>query len=238
MNATIENLIFVDPQQDMKVTMKLGIGFGITIGVYGLLLILVIYSSYKDWNTEKSKQQSLNQVVQCWSTVKNCDSLFYSMNPVDNNLDAFNGVRFLMMCWIIMGHIFSNTLAGPVPNIQDTPNVIKNEFGMTFLTSANYSVDVFFTISGFLCGLSMTKTFAKKSNRNAKIIVLAIVGRFLRLIPLVGLAMLTYLYILPVLFSGPINNFWSDIRKECVHFYSTLFFFNNFEKSSSTRCMK
>jgi len=157
--------------------------------------------------------------------------------PIDENLNVLNGARFSMMCWIILGHTSGDTFDGSVPNFQDFPNMLKTNYWLSFITSVHYAVDVFFTISVFLCGPSMTKTFSKKSHRNAKTVIQAIVGRFMRLVPLIGIAILTMLYIFPEIFKDPINNFWDDIRSQYMHFYSTLFLFNNYVKNSQTRCM-
>ena len=226
MNVSIDKIVFTYPQDDMKITMKLSYGFYITISIIVVLVILAIVSTYMDRSGHELSEKS---VLGCWSLEKNFKSLFNTRNPVDENLNVFNGWRVILISWIVVGHSFGDAAIGPSPNYSEIINMIKNSIWMTFITAAAFTVDVFFAISGFLGAMSMTKSYSDPKNRNAKTVLISYAGRMLRLMPLVFVSILIFMFIMPVLFASPINNFWDDYKDRCRrNLWNTILFLNNF----------
>lgn len=76
----------------------------------------------------------------------NWDRLF---TPIPGGLEALNGLRVMSIMWVVLGHTFSAAL-GPSSNIAYVVEVVANRWDFQFVPNAEYAVDTFFFITGFL----------------------------------------------------------------------------------------
>lgn len=79
-----------------------------------------------------------------------------------NTLDVFNGIRTMSIGWVVVGHsVLINVTQSFVYNYREINNYFKKEEG-ALIYGAEYGVDVFFWMSGFL----MTYLFISQIARN------------------------------------------------------------------------
>jgi len=87
---------------------------GVSIGILGLLLVLSIIGTVIDEKSAKGVKK-----VICWFNIKkNAQTILYSENKVDKNLDILNGVRVLSIGWVVLGHSLVMHLALPLLNAE------------------------------------------------------------------------------------------------------------------------
>ena len=116
----------------------------------------------------------------------------------ESPLNTFNGIRSLAMMWVIFGHEYSLVL-GFTSNILS----LNNKFGSWFfliIEAALFSVDTFFFVGGFL----VAYVFLREKSQSFLKYPLAILNRYLRIVPAYLLAMLIYYSVFPHLGSGPL----------------------------------
>lgn len=169
------------------------------------------------------------KIMESFNFGRNSRSLFYGENKVDKNLDVLNGLRVLAMAWIIFGHSIIELLVAPVYNMQDVPKRFKEDRSLTFFTSATYSVDVFFMLSGFLAILSCHSAFKNPKHRTVGSVLKMYVLRYIRLLPIYVVSLLMVMYIMPLLYDGPIYTRITSLQVNCAsYWYQNLLYINNF----------
>lgn len=126
-----------------------------------------------------------------------------SSTPGDFN--ALNGVRFLSMAWVIMGH---TTLMYAFPGKNPTAVAsVLNSFTFAIIRGAEYAVDTFFLMSGLLASWGILTRFTSQTVR-FKDYGMLILGRYLRLTPVYLMVILLVWKVMPYVGQGP-N--WSSI---------------------------
>jgi len=174
---------------------------------------------------------NFRKILTCFNIGKNAGSLFYSTNKTDKHLDILNGLRVFSMIWIILGHSLIEIFAAPVFNLEDAQAKIMQSRYMTIFTSATLSVDVFFMLSAFLATLACTQIFAKAERRKVSSVLLMYLQRYLRLLPIYVVSILTAIYIMPILYEGPIYTRITTLKKNCPeNWIWNLLYINNFVK--------
>eukprot|EP00830_Metopus_es_P019794 TRINITY_DN749_c0_g4_i1.p1 TRINITY_DN749_c0_g4~~TRINITY_DN749_c0_g4_i1.p1 ORF type:complete len:752 (+),score=95.91 TRINITY_DN749_c0_g4_i1:99-2258(+) len=210
---------------------------GVILIIIGILAVIAaLIFTYMDYRLSKGKfsGETGNKVVECWSLVRNAKFLFYNKNPVDMSLEVLNGVRVLSMCWVISGHTFDYFNVSPIANIFDLPDKIEHSYNFQLIMAGTFSIDVFFFMSGFLNALTMHASLSKikGANESLKATLVAIAHRYIRLLPLYLIAILTTIAIVPYFFSegplGSINEWQMNICKE--KWWHNLLYIQNFTK--------
>jgi hypothetical protein len=147
----------------------------------------------------------------------------------DRKYQALDGIRAFSMFWIISSHTSNLSLIVGFTNWQHVFTDVLTAFSSNlYFLSANFAVDSFFFLSGFLS----SHVFLKKlSNPGPKPPIVAVLfGRWLRLVPLYFIVMLISWNIVPIVGSGP---FWflyiNEIQEKCSrNWWTNLLFINNF----------
>ncbi|XP_017066870.1 O-acyltransferase like protein [Drosophila eugracilis] len=121
------------------------------------------------------------------------------MNP--NVIHCLNGMRCMSLVWVIFGHEYIVALKAPAINPRDNLKWMTQPF-TNFILYAPFSVDTFFFISGLLLvaiGLrSLEKTKGKLN------VPLMYLHRYLRLTPILAVAILVYVKMIPIFADGPL----------------------------------
>jgi len=149
-------------------------------------------------------------------------------------LRVFDGVRVLSIMWVIFGHGYLGIAFAGTTNFVDIATMFTSTF-FPFLASAYFAVDVFFYLSGFLFYIGLQK-YLDKDLSKVKIICLAILNRYIRLLPLYLFAIFGTMYLMPYLGYGPIFTF-DNVRYfiNCkTNWWYNLLYINNFTDEGSS----
>jgi peptidoglycan/LPS O-acetylase OafA/YrhL len=142
---------------------------------------------------------------------------------------VLDGLRAWSMFWVILGH--TPDFAGRVGYFNwfyvYYTNIISFSSNFTLL-SANYAVDSFFFLSGFLSTHVLIRKMDKSKGRTP--LFLSIAARWLRLVPVYAFVIFFAWNVLPMAGTGP---FWfiyeMEITDTCRRYWWThLLFINNF----------
>ena len=94
----------------------------------------------------------------------NTKRLFNTDPPKGDHLSCLDGIRFLSISWVMLGHILSGTMdVFPTSNISSLD--ISQRFEAQAVLNAFVSVDTFFLMSGCLVSYLMLKEMDKTRGR-------------------------------------------------------------------------
>jgi len=138
-----------------------------------------------------------------FSAWKSLRRIFTLKQKNDNESYAFiNGIRVLSLFWVIIGHSFLFALvysSNPLDIIVWTRNV-----AFQFIPSAEFSVDTFFVLSGFLTTILFVRQVEKEKKMSVRLMVLYYVHRYIRLTPTFLIVVAISINLTPYFGSGPI----------------------------------
>uniref|UniRef100_A0A0G4GST7 Acyltransferase 3 domain-containing protein n=1 Tax=Chromera velia CCMP2878 TaxID=1169474 RepID=A0A0G4GST7_9ALVE len=125
-------------------------------------------------------------------------------------LVCLHGIRVLSLAWVIFGHSLAFWLSSVDLKNGEAVARVTQGFWYSLLTSAPFSVDSFFFLSGLLCVISLVPMFGK-----VKIppVGLALLHRYLRLTPVYLLVIALYYWLSVYMGTGPlwpqyVNSTW------------------------------
>ncbi|KAH8235402.1 hypothetical protein KR038_007021, partial [Drosophila bunnanda] len=149
-------------------------------------------------------EKSLPPVVRAFSARANSRSLFRLVdtkaNP--NVIDCLHGIRCLSFIWVVFGHDYLVSAMSPNMNMAYVLTWINSVFSSLVLHGI-YAVDSFFFLSGLLLVVIVLRTMDRTKGRIN--IPMMYLHRYLRLTPLLAIAILIYMKILPLMSSGPLR---------------------------------
>ncbi|XP_060603088.1 nose resistant to fluoxetine protein 6-like [Ruditapes philippinarum] len=173
------------------------------------------------------------RVLQAFSLYTNGSKLLSTKSGV-GTLGAVNGIRFLSMSWVILGHSYA-FLAASAKNIYPFIQSHVKIFSFMTILNATVAVDTFFLLSGLLVAYLSLKELRKVGGVKNFKWGMFYFHRFWRLTPTYGLIMLLYIPLLRYVSNGP---FWSQRGTEkdfCENnFWMNLLYVNNLFKSQDT----
>ncbi|XP_062140090.1 nose resistant to fluoxetine protein 6-like isoform X2 [Drosophila sulfurigaster albostrigata] len=192
----------------------------VLLSVFGALALLATLYDYFICQD----QSQLPVLIKIFSIRASSRALFRTTNPKSNPnvIDCLHGMRCMSLLWVVFGHEYMFGLVQPNINQWSIYHWLQQPF-QNMIVHAAFSVDTFFFLSGLLVIMialrSMDKTKGKLS------VPLMYLHRYLRLAPLVGVAILVYMQLLPLLVSGPLSNNGVDDFEKCERtwFWSLLF---------------
>jgi hypothetical protein len=158
----------------------------------GLAVLATALHSYRT-------AEEFPKLIGWWSIKKNMSKL---LADTPGDFTAFNGVRVLSMIYIITGHTLLNYTSPPPVN----PNALQRlalSYEFALLRGAEYSVDTFFLMSGFLAAGGLLAQLRKHALTPASYATM-VLARYLRLTPAYAFVLFMYWKVLPVLSSGPL----------------------------------
>lgn len=155
----------------------------------------------------------LTEFLLAFSVISNATRLF-AASP-EKNLSSLNGIRVLSMLWIIVGHtvLFSSSL---VLNIQYVMEHVIGSWLFMLIPGAEYSVDTFFYMSGFLVSYLTLKTLETKQRLNWALFYF---HRVWRIIPPLAMMMLVYWKVAPLFGNGPFWVAFSASQQQCDSYW-------------------
>ncbi|EAR92753.1 acyltransferase family protein (macronuclear) [Tetrahymena thermophila SB210] len=140
----------------------------------------------RDLKQFEKKKPFIIKVIECWNLKDNLDKIL-TLNVSNKQLMAFNCLRVISFCQVILGHgFFVNTQY--FSNFQDF-QIIQSQPFLLFVFGCLYSVDVFFFLGGFFVAYVsadpkfMTFFSLKKPVKAFMAYFMAIVNRLFRISP-------------------------------------------------------
>merc|ERR1712072_529922 len=238
---TLLKIIPTSPQLDLK---PVNVGGIVATVIVGLLVLLVLVSSaivlakqakppqelplHQERGQQLLATEAASQpqprrqplIFEAFSLFGNSGTLRKLIEiPPYKPTDSLNGLRVLSMAWIILGHTFLEPMgiSGYMneEDIKMTPlnsDVAENNPWLAFIMSAQAGVDSFFFLSGFLLSyLTLKEMRAGKMK-----VIAAVILRYVRLTPSLGLAMLVYYKIWQYFGFGPFApTFQNSVTRRC-----------------------
>ena len=93
---------------------------------------------------EKIKNSLIIEILQGFSAIKNSKKIFDITNT-EGQLECLNGIRFLSIAWVILGHTYSSA-ASVADNALEIYTKWLPRFSFAIVSNAFYSVDSFFLL--------------------------------------------------------------------------------------------
>ncbi len=234
-----EDVFLSDVREDNRKAADRGTGYYAFCAICATFLLACLGATVADrWDLLKSEESGLAKLTRCFSLQRNCGSLFNTKNRVDPNLDILNGVRVLSMVWIMFGHTYDFGSRSPILNVPEFFRDISTNYWMSLLTNGILAVDVFFFFSGFLAALSFFRVFKRPENRRVPVVLLSYLVRYLRLFPLLFVALLYRFYVERGFRDQPCTPGMDYDIKQCTeHWYLTLGYVANLQEKFSSICI-
>ncbi|WAR04826.1 LOW QUALITY PROTEIN: NRF6-like protein [Mya arenaria] len=176
--------------------------------------------------SNQQSQGTMERILLAFSVYSNGDP---EHRPERGSLGALNGIRFLSMAWVILGHTFSFP-------IGLSANILKFAFDQESYVSfcaimyATVSVDSFFTLSGVLVAYLTLRELKKVGGANRLNWLMFYFHRFWRLTPPYMLVLMFGTVLSPYLINGPLR-LTHDLPSmgECRHtWWTNLLYINNY----------
>lgn len=170
----------------------------------------------------------LRAALHCFSLRRNWASLGNLRS--EGMMGCLDGLRCFSMAWVIFGHtiLYADGAGGPqflveiMPKgaptasfVSPPPNGRISGWLFQLLPGAFFAVDTFFWMSGMLTGFTLAKQMAKLSAAWFKFYPVYVLNRWLRLTPVVGVAMLWVIGLGESVGDGPIWGEQVD-RQSCL----------------------
>lgn len=149
----------------------------------------------------------------------------------NSTLNVFNGLKTLLMFWIILGHEYFFHLS--VANNMLTFNHVLLSPFMLIIEAGMMAVDGFLFLGGFF----IAKVILETNVCDIRGAAVLIIGRILRFWPVYIVTLLIFYSLLPYMGSGP---YWSAITSQtelCNHWWRSLFFLDNLIDNGKYICM-
>lgn len=189
-----------------------------TIGI--LILAGTILDLWDTWAfpTPVKRKSKLVKSVLSFSAYTNCLHLLSTATIGSDHLDCMNGMRFLSMTWVVLGHSFFVLMVpySALRNIIVVPEIFSGSAGLAFeaVLTATPSVDSFFLMSGTLTAYLMFRELERANTDALKHFVTFImyyVHRYFRLTITYALIMGAIIAVVPHVYYGP---GWSYLNSE------------------------
>ncbi|XP_037961082.1 O-acyltransferase like protein-like [Teleopsis dalmanni] len=199
----------------------------VALGVFCSVGFLVCLSTVNEYITHKFGKKS-HPLLLSFSLISNTRQLFHISSHTNSPsvIPCLHGIRSLSIVWIIYLHCYLMMTYSPNINAVELRNWFQSVYSMV-LQRASISVDTFFFLSGLLVALVSFRSMEKtKGKLNVPLMWL---HRYLRLTPVLALAVLFFMTFYRLMGEGPI---WQNITgayKLCDEtWWATLLYVQNY----------
>jgi len=155
------------------------------------------------------------------------------VKPMRDDFAFLNAVRVISMAWIVYGHtIMLSAVSMGIPVLN--PTAVDSEARsvlMAVVMGGEYAVDTFFFMSGFLAMTGLLSSSGGDKPLTGPLGFLRLIAlRFLRLSPAYFFTLMLFIYVLPLMGSGPYfseNAGVEERQRECANAWTNLVYLNN-----------
>ncbi|KAH8278497.1 hypothetical protein KR018_004097 [Drosophila ironensis] len=170
----------------------------------------------------------LPAVVRVFSARANSRVLFRVVenNSSPNVIDCLHGIRCMSLFWVIYGHEYVDSLITANLNLLDMYFWAAKPYA-SFIVHGFFPVDTFFVIGGMLVSLIILRQMDRS---NGKLnVILMYLHRLIRIWPLMAIAILVYMTLMPLVADGPLfKNGYSGLSQCENGWYWSLIFVQNY----------
>eukprot|EP01133_Synstelium_polycarpum_P007907 gene7907-9283_t len=179
----------------------------------------------------------------CFSLVSNYKSFVdIGSNGKKGHFPALDGIRTISNCWVIMGHSLLFMMSLGLDNEAYLLQSIRTFFSFQSLTAAEFAVDTFFLLSGFLVTHSLLSSMDRLQSSKGSSLAFAvkyIVHRIARLSPLYIFVLFFFWKLSPMLGTGPFWYLYDQLTLTCDRYWWTniLYINNLYPTTMNNECM-
>jgi peptidoglycan/LPS O-acetylase OafA/YrhL len=147
---------------------------------------------------------TLLKIQQNFDFVERMKTLVVGKRPTAES-GAFDLVRLLSMCWVVMAHQFSQRGLNLADDLLSKYKITReaNDWNITFMQQGFYAVDFFLFMGGFVGIISLKRiVFDFKNEPRWKLPILYVflfVKRYARILPTMGVVILFTVCVLPII---------------------------------------
>ncbi|WAR03139.1 NRF6-like protein [Mya arenaria] len=165
------------------------------------------------------------KILQAFSVYTNGSKILDTSSRA-GNLGCLNGIRFLSMSWVILGHALTFCL---YQSRNTLPFITKmlNRFSFLAIMNATVSVDTFFMLSGLLVSYLSMKELKKVGGVRNFRWGMFYFHRFWRLTPAYGLFIFLYASLTRFLYTGPLWPQQGFEPTNCTYWWANLLYVSN-----------
>ncbi|EGG15625.1 hypothetical protein DFA_10467 [Cavenderia fasciculata] len=188
----------------------------------------------QDSSNEWIKESSLGlQILMSFSLIQNYHN-FTTSSSEKKHFNVLDGVRFMSTCWVVMGHTIAFNSQLGYDNFAYVMNSVLPTAAFQIITAGEFSVDVFFMLSGFLVGHALLQQldkpeYAEEESCCGKLLfwMKYLLHRFIRLSPLYYFVLFVFWQLSPQFGSGPFFFGYDAITKSCdANWWTNLLYIN------------
>ncbi|KAJ5073227.1 o-acyltransferase [Anaeramoeba ignava] len=184
---------------------------------------------------EKKKPKKLFLFLAQFSVIKNYKQIF-TQHP--SSIKFLNFMRFLSMLWVILGHTYTTGLAVPVTDNLQQFSLWLKKFSFQVIPGAEFGVDTFFFLGGFLISFLLI-SHLEKTNKRMINFGKFYLHRIIRLLPVFTYVLFFSYTLAPYLGNGPVwprtkNLLETNCKK---YWWTNILFINNFYPKFMDQCM-
>uniref|UniRef100_A0A0N5AHJ5 Acyl_transf_3 domain-containing protein n=1 Tax=Syphacia muris TaxID=451379 RepID=A0A0N5AHJ5_9BILA len=118
-------------------------------GLNFLFILIVVVATIYHYRKGEQTKSLVIQVLLAFSAKKNFKKLVTMPKDAQSTITCMFGMRFLSMCWTLIGHSFIFVQAY-IKNVDEYKNDMVNPFFNQWITNFTLSVDTFFVLSATL----------------------------------------------------------------------------------------
>nr|NP_651160.3 uncharacterized protein Dmel_CG10183 [Drosophila melanogaster]AAF56151.3 uncharacterized protein Dmel_CG10183 [Drosophila melanogaster] len=197
-----------------------------TVVILSVLTLIVVSSTLYDYFLCTTQQTPA--LIKIISARANSRALFRLEvgNSNSNVIDCLHGIRCMSLIWVVFLHEHMYSLISPNINFTYALAWLEKPTS-SFFIHGYFSVDTFLFIGGLLVSLTALRTMEKT---NGKLnIPRMYVHRIIRILPVLAMAILIYVKLMPVVSGGPLFKSGFHGKEECVNgWYWDLLFIQNY----------
>ncbi|XP_022209522.2 nose resistant to fluoxetine protein 6-like isoform X3 [Drosophila obscura] len=198
-----------------------------TVVLLGLMGSIVLLCTLYDYFLCQD-QSSLPVFVKIFSARASSRAIFRIVDNKSNPniISCLDGIRCMSLIWVVFGHEYGYTLGSPNINTLNVISWAVEPFA-NFILYAYFSVDSFFFIGGLLVAMVALRSMDKsKGKLNVPLMYL---HRFIRIVPILAVAILVYMNLITVITDGPLTYREYHGKEACKKgWFWTLLFIQNY----------
>ncbi|KAL5012244.1 hypothetical protein ScPMuIL_010795 [Solemya velum] len=185
-------------------------------------------SSDNHSSVQTTKRGTMEQAILSFSLYTNVSKLLNTKQG-SGTLTAVNGIRFVSMSWVLIGHSYPTFLLASANPAEIQP--LLKRFTFQTIANATVSTDSFFVLSGLLVGYLSFKEMKKLSDIKSwcQYYAYYYFHRYWRLTPVYMLLILIYVSLWPYVGDGPMWSRLSPEPDQCRNsWWKGMLYINNF----------